>query len=139
MKIKCEAWNITDEIYNAHLSLFIGDIDAFYDHITQIGVEDDRNDHRHSRGFMMTHESKYFIIWMRNWDPTVFAHELIHHTINVMADRGVRISDVEQEPMAYYVEMMTRLVYGAIKKKPDHVVWHKQSSGNRTPARKQKS
>lgn len=114
-------WFIRDEIFNAHTSLFIGDYETYKKHMISIGASFEGGPESGPRG-QTVHQKNFFVIWMREHTPDVLAHELCHHAILVFADRGVDITDKNHEAFAYYVEMWTRLINEALKRKPDETL-----------------
>lgn len=110
-------WDIRDEMFKAHLSFFLGDYKVYARQMIKLGVPEEimQGD---PLAAAIKHENM-FSIFMREVSIPELVHELTHNTINVFADRGVDVSDTNQEVMAYYMEMMTRLVLEAVKKKPD--------------------
>lgn len=113
------------DIYNAHV-LFYTECtqEEFIDHINKkynILIEDDYSD---CLGITMqanTEERTYYIIWVRNLNDTqTLVHEVLHLTYKILDDRGVVLSNDNNEAVAYYLSFWFKKLYLIGIKKGDN-------------------
>lgn len=117
--------NIKDPIYKAPLVLYVGDAVKCEKYIAQkfhaqIAIEG------HSYGmctFKIVGDNGYYAnyIWMPRWKNNVeyismLAHEMIHVMCNTFDRVGINIDNNNDEPAAYYMELLFKTALNKLNK-----------------------
>lgn len=110
---KYKQYNITDPIYRAHLSLFIGDKESIKKHLISVGVPGNKIGNIATGKFLFNEDQ--CIIILPKYNLYTLVHELIHYAFAVMYGRGIPINYENDETITYYVEMTLKNVLEKIK------------------------
>ncbi len=135
-------YKITDEIFKAHLSLFIGSAEEFRKRMKEQDIDEEVK----GNGMFILHEEKRFaMIWVKSLenmeDYLVLVHEAMHYTTRVLNSRGIDVCDHNTEMLAYYQEMILKKINEAVGikiVKTDKNIGDKNVSKRNTNTKKRK-
>jgi len=114
MKKQLKKYCIYDRMFYVHLTLFIGDVDAFNKYLKHFPEYEGVEANGRGKHIVDTYK-KTSIIWAENKDIWTLSHELIHHCVCALSARGVPLTYENDEVLAYYYEMMLKKILKKIK------------------------
>jgi len=111
---KYKYYEISDPIYRAEISLFIGDLKEIKKDL--IKKFDKKNFEDLGWDGKFIKDKDCYLIILSKFNLSTLIHELIHYCFCVLNDRGIKISLNNDEVMAYYFQMTFSNILEKLKK-----------------------
>lgn len=116
-KVRNRRWEWFDFVYKASYILHLGDEQKYVDEVNKLWPESPTTIHTSAARCITGWAEGNFTValWFQpgcdyanEWRSAVAAHEAVHAANSVLEERGIKSNSAIDEPLAYYVEYITR-------------------------------